>query len=34
MSDPGKVEERRAKDVNSYQSTRKAETGLSSDIVP
>jgi hypothetical protein len=31
MSEPGKMEEGRAKDMNLYQSPRKAETGLDSD---
>lgn len=34
MSDPGKMEEGRAKDMNLYQSPRKAETGLDSDRLP
>jgi hypothetical protein len=34
MLELGKMEEGRAKDVNSYQSPRKAETGLSSDRLP
>ena len=34
MSESGKMEEGRAKNMNPYQSPRKAETGLSSDIVP
>lgn len=34
MSEPGKMEEGRAKDMNLYQSPRKAETGLDSDRLP
>ncbi|WKT58358.1 hypothetical protein QVH35_02615 [Candidatus Nitrosotenuis chungbukensis] len=34
MFELGKMEEGRAKNMNLYQSPRKAETGLGSDIVP
>lgn len=34
MSEPGKMEEGRAKDMNLYQSPHKAETGLDSDRLP
>ena len=34
MSEPGKIEKGRAKNMNLYQSPRKAETGLGSDILP
>ncbi|MBM2852563.1 MAG: hypothetical protein HW420_1110 [Candidatus Nitrosotenuis sp.] len=34
MFELGKMEEGRAKNMNLYQSPRKAETGLGSDILP
>ena len=34
MLEVGKMEECRAKDMSSYQSPRKAETGLGSDRLP
>ena len=34
MSELGKIEEGRAKNMNLYQSPCKAETGLGSDILP
>lgn len=34
MSELGEMEEGRAKDMNLYQSPRKAETGLDSDKLP
>jgi len=34
MSELGRMEEGRAKNMNLYQSPRKAETGLGSDILP
>ncbi|MBM2852998.1 MAG: hypothetical protein HW420_1545 [Candidatus Nitrosotenuis sp.] len=34
MSELGKMENSRAKNMNSYQSPRKAETGLGSDRLP
>jgi len=34
MSELGKMEEGRAKDMGLYQSPRKAETGLGSDRLP